>query len=268
MREPIVSVLIPAFRAEAEVMACLRSLLGGSNGDVPAEFLLESDDGGDYAAAAALSSRVTVGRTGQVRTGVGSARNRALARATAPFVTYVDADDTVSPDYLPKLLAKAGTQGAAAVTRVVENGAEIARFGTPGAALDFADLARQGASFRGLFARALCPVFENDLSQDILHMAEVLLRMGPVPVTEAVYTLNLARGSVTAADDFPARVDAAYRRHGDRLGAGYRGHRNLAEAQALFEAKRGLNGRYTAEALPGESYYAFIARVFSGDVTT
>ena len=231
------------------------------NAGVPAELLVESDDGTDYAAAAALSPNVRVGRTGLVRSGVGAARSRALARAAAPFVTYVDADDVVSPDYLPLLLKAAGGRGAAAVTRVVENGAELARFGTPGGVLDFAELARHGASFRGLFPRALMPDFENDLSQDILHMAEVLLRSGPIPMTGAVYTLNLAEGTVTAADDFSARVDAAYGRHMQRLGQGYAGHEDLAKAQAVFEAKRNLNRRYVEEALPGESYYGFIARV-------
>jgi glycosyltransferase involved in cell wall biosynthesis len=261
MTDPQVSVLIPAFRAEAQVIACLTSLLGGGNAAVPVELLVESDDGSDYAAAAALSPRVRVGRTGLVRSGVGAARGRALARARTPFVTYVDADDTVSSDYLPALLAAAGTGGAVAVTRVVAAGAEVARFGTPGGSLDFAALARHGASFRGLFPRAKCPVFENDLSQDILHMAEVLLRLGPLPVTEAVYTLTLAQGTVTAADDFSARVDAAYLRHIARLDKGYPGHRDLADAQAVFHAKRALNRRYTEEALPGESYYGFIARV-------
>ena len=260
MRAPLVSVLIPAYRAEASVMACLRSLLSGANADVPMEILLESDDAGDYAEAAALSHMVKVARTGQVRSGVGAARNRALARATAPFVTYVDADDTVSPEYLPRLLS-AGPRGAVAVTCVIAGGEEIARFGTPGTMLDFAALARHGASFRGLFPREECPVFENDLSQDILHMAEVLLRGGPLPVTEAVYYLHLAQGTVTAADDFSARVDAAYIRHIQRLADRHSSHNDLPAAQGVFAAKRELNRRYVEEALPGESYYAFIARI-------
>ena len=261
MQDPVVSVLIPAYRAEASVMACLRSLLAEENAGVAAEFLLESDDGTDYAAAAALSPMVRVGRTGLVRSGVGAARNRALTRAVAPFVTYVDADDTVSADYLPKLLAVARPSGAVAVTRVLQSGAEVARFGTPGTLLDFAALSRHGASFRGLFVRDGLPTFQNDLSQDILHMAEVLLQRGPIPITRAVYDLHLSQGSVTAADDFSARVDAAYLRHIQRLGTEYAGHADLEKAQALFQAKRALNLRYAAEARPGESYYGFIARV-------
>lgn len=261
MHDPLVSVLIPAYRAEVSVMACLRALLSGPNAGVPTEFLVESDDGTDYAAAATLSPCVQVGKTGLVRSGVGATRGRALARAAAPFVTYVDADDVVSPDYLPLLLKAGRERGAAAVTRVIEDGAELARFGEPGGVLDFAALARHGASFRGLFPRTMMPDFVNDLSQDIQHMAEVLLRAGPIPVTGAVYDLHLAQGTVTAANDFSARVDEAYQRHIARLGAAYTGHKDLDAAQGVFEAKRSLNQRYTEQALPGESYYAFIARV-------
>jgi glycosyltransferase involved in cell wall biosynthesis len=262
MTEPLISVLIPAYLAEAEVTACLRSLITGENATVPAEFLVESDDATPYAAAAALSARVKVGVTGLTRTGVGAARNRALARATAPFIAYVDADDTVSPDYLPRLLALARPNGAAAaMTQMLEAGREVARFGTPGFSLDFEGLARHGASYRGLIHRDLFPAFENDLSQDILHMAEVLLHAGPVPVADATYALNLAQGTVTAADDFSDRVDQAYLRHIDRLATRHPGHADLPAAQALFHAKRALNRRFMAEGRPGESYYAFIARV-------
>lgn len=261
MQDPVVSVLIPAYRAEGSVLACLASLLAGENAGVAAEFLLESDDGTDYATAAALSPAVKVGRTGMVRSGVGAARNRALERALAPLVTYVDADDTVSPDYLPRLLAAAHPRGAVAVTRVMAGGAELARFGTPGERLDFAALARHGASFRGLFLRERLPAFQNDLSQDILHITEVLLQRGPIPITGAVYDLHLAQGTITAADDFSAQVDAAYVRHIARLAAAHAGHAGLGQAQAVFAAKRALNQRYAEEARPGESYYGFIARI-------
>lgn len=253
MPDPLVSVLIPAHRAHAVLPRCLASLAAGGNAAVPAEILVESDDGSDYAAA---DPRVIAANTGVLASGVGAARSRALARSRAPFVTYVDADDTVAPDYLPRMLALGAS---VARTEVVEKGRTLASFGA--GRLDFAALARHGASFRGLFPRAACPAFDNDLSQDILHMTEVLLRLGPLPVAETAYRLHLAQSSVTAAGDFATRVDAAYLRHIDRLAARYPLHPELAEAQGVFHAKRALNRRYQDEARPGESYYAFIARL-------
>lgn len=252
MPDPRVSVLIPAFRAHAVLPRCLASLAAGGNAGVPAEILVESDDGSDYVAD---DPRVVAANTGQVASGVGAARSRALARARAPFVTYVDADDEVAPDYLPALIAHGA---AVARTEVVEDGQTLATFGAD--RLDWAALARHGASFRGLFPRTACPAFENDLSQDILHMTEVLLRLGPLPVADTTYRLHLAKGTVTAADDFAQRVDAAYLRHIDRLAARYPDHPELIRAQGIFNTKRALNRRYMDEGLPGESYYAFIAR--------
>ncbi len=260
MTDPLVSVLIPAYRAQATIRRCLDSFLSGPNAGIPIELLVESDDGSGYAEIAALPG-VRVAVTGAVASGVGAARNRALARARAAFVTYVDADDRVAPDYLLQLLATARGGAAVARTRVVLDGQPLARFGTAGEDLTFATLSRHGASFRGLFPRDLCPGFDNDLSQDILHMTEVLLRHGPIPIAATDYTLHLAPGSVTAADDFSTRVDAAYLRHIDRLAARHPDHPELGRAQAVFHAKRELNRRYGAEGRPGESYYAFIARV-------
>lgn len=257
--DPLVSILIPAYRAQEVLPRCLASLARGENAGVAAEILVESDDGTDYASA---DPRVRAVNGGHVRSGVGAARGRALARARAPFVTYIDADDEVAPDYLPRLLAARGP--ALAVTEVVEDGQPIARFGA--GRLDFAELARHGASFRGIFPRATCPGFDNDLSQDILHLVEVMLRHGPLPVVNTAYRLHLAASTVTAASDFSARVDAAYLRHIDRLAARYPDHPDLAQAQGVFHAKRNLNRAYAETRDYGESYYAFIARQSEKDV--
>ncbi len=246
---PDVSVLIPAYRAEATIRDCVLSVLEGG---AAVEVLVESDDGGDYPQVAGLPG-VTVAATGAVRSGVGAARNRALTRARAPWVAYVDADDRVSPGYFAALLAAGGA--AVARTVVEEGGVTLGEIAP--AVLNFPAMAREGASFRGIVPRAACPTFVNDLSQDILHMAEVVLRCGALPVTAARYHLQLGAATVTAADDFSARVEAAYLRHIDRLQAGYAGHPALADAVAMFQAKRALNRRFTAEGA-GKSYYAWV----------
>lgn len=258
MTTPLVSVLIPAFRARSTIDRCLAGFLSSQNREVPTEILVESDDASTYSSP---DPRVRPANAGLVASGVGATRNRALARARGSFITYVDADDEVAPDYLPRLLLAAGPGGALARTEVVEDGHPIAQFGTAGCPLDWQQAARHGASFRGLFPRADCPPFENDLSQDILHLAEVMLRLGPLPVAETTYRLHLAPETVTRAADFSQRVDAAYLRHIDRLGHSYPDHPALDLAQDLFRAKRALNQLYQTQARPGESYYAFIARI-------
>lgn len=253
--DPVVSVLIPAFRAEKTVLRAIRSLLAGANGAVPTEILVEADDDNAYDAAVVLPG-VKVQRTGAVRSGAGAARNRALARARGAWVAYVDADDEVDADWLPVLLAAAnGRAGAFSRTVVWSHGivmpipvAEV---------LDFPTAARHGASWRGIIRREACPPFVNDASQDILHMAEILLVHGPQPIARTRYHLHLGPGSLTAAAGFSEHLDAAYLRHIDHLRQRHPDAPDLPQAIALFQRKRALNAAYMARGA-GCSYYEFV----------
>lgn len=255
--DPLISVLIPAYRAEETLAGAVGALLAGPNGALATEILVEADDDNAYAAVAALSPRVKVARSGLVGTGAGAARNRALARARGVWVAYVDADDRVDDDWLPQLLAAAG-QGVAALSQMaVWEGGALLGILAPGR-LDWAGAARHGASWRGIFRRDACPAFAEDLSQDILHLAQVMMAAGGrLPVAPVRYHLQLAAGSVTAANDFAARVEAAYHRHIARLEAAFPGHPELAGARALFRAKIALNAEHAA-AGTGESYYRWV----------
>lgn len=253
--DPVVSVLIPAYRAEETILRAIHSLLAGGNGAVPTEILVEADDDNGYDAAAALPG-VNVQRTGAVRSGVGAARNRALARARGEWVACVDADDAVDADFLPALLAAAG-QGAAAFARTAiwQGGRCLGVLGAE--RLTWEAAGRHGASWRGIVRRERCPPFVNDLSQDILHLAEVMLRQGALPMTGTRYHLHLGRESVTAGADFAERVDAAYLRHQAHLTRHYADAADLDHALTLFDRKRALNAAYRARGA-GRSYYDFV----------
>lgn len=245
---PDVSVLIPAYKAHETIRACVLSVLAGA---AAVEVLVESDDGSDYSCVSDLAE---VAVTGKVGSGVGAARNRALARARCPWVAYVDADDRVAPGYFADLLRVA--KGAAAAPTEVWRGAErIGRVAPP--VLDFAAMGREGASFRGIVRREACPDFAEDLSQDILHMAEVVLTHGPLAVGTQPYHLQLGAFSVTAATDFSTRVEAAYQRHIATLKARHAGHPRLSQAVGLFDAKTALNRRFVAEG-GGLGYYDWV----------
>lgn len=253
--DPVVSVLIPAYRAEATLLRAIGPLLGGGNGTVPTEILVEADDDNGYDAAAVLPG-VIVQRTGAVASGVGAARNRALARARGEWIAYVDADDEVDADWLPALLRAAG-QGAAAVSQTVirQGGRLLGRLAPE--RLTWQAAGRHGASWRGIVRRGACPPFVNDLSQDILHLAEVMLRCGSLPVAPTRYHLHLGEGSVTAADDFAERIDAAYRRHLAYLAQSHADAPDLPAALELFRRKQALNAAFVARGA-GRSYYDFV----------
>jgi glycosyltransferase involved in cell wall biosynthesis len=256
--QPVVSILVPAYRAEATLPAAVRSALEGAEGAV--EVLVESDDGTDYAMVAGLAG-VWVGNSGVVGSGPGATRNRALARARGDFVLCLDADDVLGPGWLASALPMARAEGAAALALEVEEaGAVILRLWQGQARLTLGDMAASGASAHALVARGRFPESGSLPSQDILQMVQVLARWGgTVPVSPVAYRLRLGRASVTAAADFSVRVQAAYLAHIATL----EGDRGLTPEMALaaadvFRAKMALNAAFVRDG-GGRSYYRFVA---------
>jgi len=257
---PILSVVIPAFRARDTIAAAVRSVGAGGLVAEAVEIVVASDDGGDYATVPGLAGcRFTP--PGPVRSGCGAARNRALDAARGGFVTFLDADDTLEPGYLAATLRLARRHGLAfGETSVIEDGREILRL-PGGRDLGFADLAETGASFRPVVARARAGHFLNRPSQDTLHTLELLAGAGGrAPVAPVACRLCLNPASVTRAQGFAESLDAVYADYIRQIGAGrtrigldFRG-----AAMAVFEAKRGLNRAFMAGGR-GESYYGFVA---------
>src|SRR5581483_1059034 len=100
---PAISVAIPLYNKEAYIEGTVRSALAQSFADFE---ILVVDDGSSDESLARLSHiddpRLKVIR--QQNAGVGAARNRALAEATAPFVAFLDADDLWNPEHLSHLM--------------------------------------------------------------------------------------------------------------------------------------------------------------------
>jgi succinoglycan biosynthesis protein ExoO len=112
---PLVSVIIPAFRAEATLPDAARSLLAQSY--TRWEAIVASDDGVDYLtllhAAGVRDPRFRQVSTGAWASGEGNARNAALALARGEVVANLDADDAFARDRLAKLVPLALGHGAA-----------------------------------------------------------------------------------------------------------------------------------------------------------
>jgi GT2 family glycosyltransferase len=98
MKEPSVSVVVPAFNAAATIGHALRSVRGQSLDDLE---IIVVDDGStdgtaDRARLAAPEALVLSQRNG----GPGRARNLALSRAHGRYVAFLDADDMWFPEAL------------------------------------------------------------------------------------------------------------------------------------------------------------------------
>ena len=267
MSGPRVSVILPAFRAQATIWRASNSVAqavarsGLARDDV--ELVIASDDGVDYADLIAPDLNRRFAPIGPVRTGPGAARNRAMAEARGAFVAFLDADDTWSPDYLAQVLPLAERQGVAfAQTRVFADAREILRLPAR-EILTLGTIGESGASFHPVLRRDWAGPFGPDPAQDVLHTVEALaLAGGSAPVAvEAGYELRLGAATVTRAADFSERVDRAYQRYADDILSGRtRVPEHLqAEAAEAFDAKRQLNQEFKT-AHPGESFYHFVAR--------
>ena len=110
---PAVSVVIPVYRVEPYLRACLDSVLASTLQDI--EVICVDDASPDGCGAiideyAARDGRVTAIHLPE-NSGQGVARNEGFERATGEFVYFLDSDDMVAPDALESLFARARTDG-------------------------------------------------------------------------------------------------------------------------------------------------------------
>ena len=112
---PTVSIVVPVYKAEKTLDACVESILAQTFSDF--ELLLIDDASPDRCpqmcdAWAEKDPRIRALHPAKTGPGPSGARNAGLDAAAAPWITMVDSDDTVAPDLLETLLAGAERTGA------------------------------------------------------------------------------------------------------------------------------------------------------------
>jgi glycosyltransferase involved in cell wall biosynthesis len=98
-----VSVVIPAFDAEATVGAAVSSVLWQTYRDL--EVVVVDDGSRDATGAIAASFPEPVRVVHQENAGVAAARNRGLTEARGELIAFCDADDVLLPQHLEALVA-------------------------------------------------------------------------------------------------------------------------------------------------------------------
>lgn len=98
---PVVSVIIPVYNSEKYTEKCICSLLGQTYRNL--ELLIIDDGSTDQSGAildrlAGEDTRIRL--IHQKNAGVAAARNRGIDLATGTYLTFVDGDDYVAPDYI------------------------------------------------------------------------------------------------------------------------------------------------------------------------
>lgn len=113
LAHPEISVIVPVYKVERFLPACIDSLLGQTFGDF--EIILVDDGSPDGCpalcdAAAEKDRRVRV--IHQQNKGLSGARNAGLDIARGRWLAFVDSDDRVAPQFLEKLHTAAVAAGA------------------------------------------------------------------------------------------------------------------------------------------------------------
>lgn len=116
MSAPAITVIIPCYNSEQTVSATLRSVREQTMGDWEAVVVDDgSTDGSVAIAEAARSGECRIRLVRQENLGLAGSRNTGLAHASGEFVVFLDADDTLDPAMLERMLAAARAPGAADV---------------------------------------------------------------------------------------------------------------------------------------------------------
>lgn len=124
MTRPDVSIIIAAWKAEAFLERAVGSALASRDIDVEVVVVDDASPDGTMALARRLSehdARVKCERL-EANGGPSAARNRAIAIASGRYVAILDADDTLAPDRLARLVKHADASGA---DIVVDNMIEV-----------------------------------------------------------------------------------------------------------------------------------------------
>lgn len=111
--QPLVSVVIPAFNAEAFLNKCLTSVCRQSYTNL--EIILINDGSTDNTEKICNEWKTDDRRiiyTAQENCGQGLARNRGISLAKGEYLTFIDADDWVASDYIEKLYNQMLTENA------------------------------------------------------------------------------------------------------------------------------------------------------------
>ncbi len=107
------SIIIPAYNIEAYISKCLNSLCHQGLATSEYEIIVVDDGSSDATAAEAKKSacdNLTI--ISQANSRQGGARNTGLKAANGKYVMYVDGDDWLFPNVLPKILHRLNETGA------------------------------------------------------------------------------------------------------------------------------------------------------------
>lgn len=248
----LVSVVIPAFAAQATLPRAVKSALAQSWRDL--EVVVVSDDGTDYRQVLRdiEDARLRFVSTSRIGSGCHNARNVGLAAARGDFIAALDADDVFLPERLRTLLPLAQQHGAATDNpRIVadDSGQELYRAfaGTGSRQLDVAALLDLPVPLFPLVAREYAePRLPGiEFGEDFVANLRLIDRLGSIlAIGETLSEYRVVTGSLSHNDKSAEHFEASYNELIERLAGGDRlglSTSNAAIAREALLRKRDFN---------------------------
>lgn len=271
---PHLSILMPAYREERVIGSLVNDLISQADKSLERyphfelEIVLASDDLFDYSMILPADKRLVFCQP-QMATGPSLARSRALDMARGKFVVAIDADDSVSEDFIEKVFAATIVHQAFAIKTSYFKGSRLVR-SLDALTLTLESFIAYSGSTSVVYPREWMLAYPDVVAEDAVAVVNVIQRAGgSLPVIDAQY--NIA----THPESFCARLGNQFSRlYADHLAsvdeiADVTGNpRITGMLHSLFEARIRVNDEYEASLNAGEGldYHEFMVARQSGSV--
>lgn len=110
---PLISIIVPTYNVEKYIRTCIESILAQTYRNI--EVIIVNDGSTDQSLAVIsdlICSHQNVKVINQKNQGVSVARNTGIDAATGKYITFVDPDDKIMPDFVSSLYQIADKTGA------------------------------------------------------------------------------------------------------------------------------------------------------------
>jgi len=263
---PHLSILMPAYREQRVIGGLVQDLLRQADQaaehypDYRLEIVLASDDLFDYSSILPLDDRLVFCKPAMA-TGPSLARSRALDKARGKFVVAIDADDTVSDNFIEKVFSATNRHQAFAIKTSYYKASKLIR-SLEVTTLTLENFIAYSGSASVVYPRDWMKAYPDVVAEDAVAVVNVMQRAGgSLPVIDAQY--NIA----THPESFCARLGSQFSRlYADHLQsvdeiATTTGNPKIkGMLHALFEARIRVNDEFEASLKAGEGldYHEFM----------
>ena len=212
---PEISVIIPAFNAHKTIVRSLNSIKAQNFPLEKVEVIISVDDKKSYSEISEILPNIKILYSKyKKQTGPGETRNRAISLARGRVISFLDADDTWSKNYLKPLKYYAMRYGLAfGQTEVLdEEGNNLLNLKN-NKFLTIKDFGKTPGSFHPVVLKKYAGPFLSLRSQDVGHSIKLLKNFNGRAklLLKSKYQIWLNKKSLTNKKDFSRKIDLDYK---------------------------------------------------------